>query len=492
MNVKRLFVIASVTLLCTTIMPDAAAQGYLSDATTSTPVLTRDPARQASTEIDAVVTNPAGVAFMPDGFHVSLGGIYSYRDISTQDPEAPATTFWTKETRLLPTIQAAWKEDRWTVSASFASEGGFGKRDANGSLMADKIFASLMESEFDGLNDIIQNFRDIWDVAVMVGAPELNIKDEDETALVSQDVNALLHNWTIRLGGTYKFNEHLSAYVGVKANFVRSSWDNGSEVVVKRPSTGERWDYFEYFKKEIPTLQNSNISENLKNATIDFFNTLESGIDIANSSNGHYEIHGWGFAPVIGIDYKTGNFNFGAKYEFASHINAKGTSEHFNVPASMAVGASWQIIPRLKVAAGSNVVFATYSSVGLDLNTTRAYPTRAYDLSVSGTFNINNKWLISGGYTYSHEQEVSNDFIILVLDAYQHHRISLGAAYSPMENMQINLGASIYPQRSTVNSSIQGGSNIEFGGTTFQILPYLAKYEYQPLVQVALGLNYSF
>lgn len=32
-------------------------------------LVVRDPARQSSTEIDAVVYNPAGTAFLDDGFH---------------------------------------------------------------------------------------------------------------------------------------------------------------------------------------------------------------------------------------------------------------------------------------------------------------------------------------------------------------------------------------------------------------------------------------
>ena len=35
---------------------------------------------------------------------------------------------------------------------------------------------------------------------------------------------------------------------------------------------------------------------------------------------------GWGVAPVIGVDYKTGNFNFAAKYEFKTRMRMKNKS----------------------------------------------------------------------------------------------------------------------------------------------------------------------
>lgn len=65
------------------------AQGYLSDMTGVNAVLSRDPARQASTEIDAVLTNPAGTAFLEDGFHFSLNGMFAFRDVDVKDRETP-------------------------------------------------------------------------------------------------------------------------------------------------------------------------------------------------------------------------------------------------------------------------------------------------------------------------------------------------------------------------------------------------------------------
>ena len=61
------------------------AQGYLSDMTGVNAVLSRDPARQASTEIDAVLTNPAGTAFLEDGFHFSLNVFPDFVNVSPKN-----------------------------------------------------------------------------------------------------------------------------------------------------------------------------------------------------------------------------------------------------------------------------------------------------------------------------------------------------------------------------------------------------------------------
>ena len=456
-----------------------SAQGYLSDATASSAILTRDPARQASTEIDAVVTNPAGTAFINDGFHISLGGIFNYRDISATNTEKPSPTYYTKEMNILPTVQIAFKKNNWTVSASFASEGGFGNRKSPNSIMAEKVLQNIDNTLLEALDEALLGFRTIYSVASLVtDVPALNMADDDEFIYSSKNVNTHLHNWTIRLGGTYKFNEHLSAYVGVKANYVKNTADSEYGMAISRQSTGERFEYSDYFQQNIDIINNAQMDNELREAMVSSLSSL-LGLDeqLNHVADANIKVTGWGFAPIIGIDYKIKNFNFGAKYEFASHINAKGTSEHFNVPASMSAGMKWQIIPKLSVAAGSNVFFATYNNINTSLS-----PSRAYDLSASGTFEFNEKWLVSAGYTFGHEHRTIPEFSAHVMPGNVNtHKFSFGGAYSPIENMRINLGASIYTHPYNYMASIDNGN-----------VTMSAHYSYKPKVQIALGIDYNF
>lgn len=481
-------------LLMSLAMPvPVSAQGYLSDATTSSAVLTRDPARQASTEIDAVVTNPAGTAFINDGFHISLGGIFSYRDISAANADKPSPTYYTKETNILPTVQIAFKKNNWAVSASFASEGGFGNRKSPNSIYADELSIQQADNTLlETLNEKLQIFRTAYDIASLVtDMPALNMEDDDEFMYSSKNVNTHLHNWTIRLGGTYKFNEHFSAYVGVKANYVKSTGDGEIGVAISRQSTGERFEYSDYYQQNFDILNNAQTSNELIETTKSYLSTLlgDAG-EMNHVGDMNTKTTGWGFAPIIGIDYKIKNFNFGAKYEFASHINAKG-SEHFNVPATMSVGMKWQIIPKLSVAAGSNVVFATYNSiyssqslsgaVDIDMAITPRSLSRAYDLSASGTFEFNEKWLVSAGYTFGHEHRIAPEIIVFFTNTtVLTHKLSFGGAYSPIENMRINLGASIYSRPGNWRQSTTGDVTLA------------AHYSFKPKVQIALGIDYNF
>ena len=93
----------------------------------------RNPARDAVIAIDGVYSNPAGIAFLPEGFHFSLSwqAAWQKREITSKMPfyalnsAAPGIT--SKEftgkaiAPVIPSFQAAYVfNDKWSVSAQFA------------------------------------------------------------------------------------------------------------------------------------------------------------------------------------------------------------------------------------------------------------------------------------------------------------------------------------------------------------------------------------
>ena len=91
---------------------------------------------------------------------------------------------------------------------------------------------------------------------------------------------------------------------------------------------------------------------------------------------------GWGFTPIIGLDYKIGKFNFGAKYEFKTKIrldNRAANSESAerlamldkfrdgrtvkeDIPALLTLGAQYEILPSLRIMAGYHHYFDKQAS----------------------------------------------------------------------------------------------------------------------------------
>ena len=455
------------------------AQGYLSDMTGVNAVLSRDPARQASTEIDAVLTNPAGTAFLEDGFHFSLNGMFAFRDVDVKDRETPFSSWQTDEKRFLPAVQLAYKRNRWAVSASFASEGGFGKREGDGSAFVDGWMNS--NGLMDEINESFQNLNASMLLnGFLHGASGLDIQADDQVGFSAKSLNTSLYNWTIRLGGSFEITRNFSAYVGLKANYVYSNADMSIASYVYRPSTGEHWSYSDYAQSWRQVLdQMDGIDEASREQMEESIDDLSALGETGFSSDD--KIDGWGFAPIIGLDYKCKNFNFGAKYEFASHIKTKGAG-HFNVPAVFSAGMSWQALPSLKVAAGSNVVFESYNSIGSENNTSNAY-----DLSASCTYDFTEKWLVSGGYTYGHMERSVPDYNVNPILPVHDHRFSLGIAYRPLEKMEINFGG-CFDLKSIINCNLLYDVSSDLGATSFQ---QKLRLEYKPRVQIAVGVNYS-
>ena len=97
-------------------------------------------ARDASTQIDAVYSNPAGVAFMEDGFHLSLNGQSAFQTRTITSTFAPFAGFGGNATKVykgeasapfVPSVFAVYKKDKWAFSANFAITGGGGKATFN-------------------------------------------------------------------------------------------------------------------------------------------------------------------------------------------------------------------------------------------------------------------------------------------------------------------------------------------------------------------------
>ena len=92
----------------------------------------RNPARGAVIAIDGVYSNPAGIAFMPQGFHLSVSwqAAIQKRLMDVNNSMIGMNKEFKGETKapIIPSFQAAYViNDKWSVSAQFAVGGGGGK-----------------------------------------------------------------------------------------------------------------------------------------------------------------------------------------------------------------------------------------------------------------------------------------------------------------------------------------------------------------------------
>ena len=134
------------TLAAAVAVAGSALAGGLLTNTNQNIAFLRNPARDAAIGIDGVYSNPAGVAFLGDGFHLSLNfqNAHQTRTILTGYPLFVNNATNTSgsvhkfegnaDAPVVPSLQAAYNRGRWSLQFGFAITGGGGKCEFDGGL----------------------------------------------------------------------------------------------------------------------------------------------------------------------------------------------------------------------------------------------------------------------------------------------------------------------------------------------------------------------
>ncbi|MBR3977816.1 MAG: outer membrane beta-barrel protein [Bacteroidaceae bacterium] len=253
--------------------------------------------------------------------------------------------------------------------------------------------------------------------------------------------------FSLQLGAAYKISDNWSVYAGIRGNYTSANYSGAITAV--HPQAGAAGKILD--------------------------------LDLTQT--------GIAFAPVIGVDYKIGDFNFAAKYEFRAVTNVENETDKFesellapklgndanldgkigaisqampelggalgklatlqngqtlrsDAPALLSLAGSWQATSWFKAMIGATYYFdkdakvesllgGADNNVNLDRNT--------YELLAGVEFNVTKNLLLSAGIQYS-------DFGIT--DAYtsdlgfinDSFMTGLGAKYSFNENWDLNVG----------------------------------------------------
>lgn len=419
------------------LLPVAVNAQSFQDASQTNAAAVRDPARQSSTGIDAVIYNPAGTALLSDGWHFSLNA-----NLATQHMEESSFGRSNRNFALNvnPSLQSAYKKNRLTLSLSLGNEGGYGVWYENeNSMLAECLNAGLYEEFFSSFTSM---------------AKTLGTGSEYDRLYRSATVSGHLYNFTGRIGAAYRIDDHWSVYAGLRANY----YHEGTRTRVRqfvRTSDGNLVSVNKYFTDL------ASESDDLADVYLIFKNAAASRqtIDLVDESNA-----GWGLSPVIGVDYRVGNFNFGAKYEFETKVRVGRKGRSFHVPSVLSGGVSWQILDNLKASVGGSWQHQKISSViggnqrvyssdsFLALNMGEASFSSEYrasgknyngwDLSASLTFKPTDRLAISMGYTYDENGKLFKDIYPQSIFLHKGHRdvVSGGLNYAISDMVQLDLG----------------------------------------------------
>ena len=293
--------------------------------------------RGATIEIDGALSNPAGLAFLPnDGFHMGLSiqsafqtrnidaSFMTYSGLNLSNPAAPVPTVsdqpYSKYYKgkaaapVIPSVFAAYKKGDWTISGFFGITGGGGK------------------ASFD---DGLPMFESLAMAGIFQSSVEKYKETQGQSPIVTPnmfDINSAMDGkqyiYSLQLGLSYKVNDWLSVFAGGRMDYFTGGYEGYLDAKLKENYGGK----------------------NLMNLALDCDQT------------------GWGLTPVIGVDAKFGKFNIGAKYEFKTNLNIenntkKNTDENGalaafkhgvntpnDIPSMLSVAAAYEILPVLRAS----------------------------------------------------------------------------------------------------------------------------------------------
>ncbi len=405
-------------------MATSTQAGGLLTNTNQNIAFNRNFARVGAIGIDGVYFNPAGVAFLDQGFHLSLNfqNVYQTRQITSafsipafaNTPyEYPFTLNGGDKTDgskfyegkasvpILPSFQVAYNKDKWSFQAGFGLTGGGGKATFNDGLPTFERSVSLLPAL---INQQLPTF------SALLG--------QQETPATSYSMQSYMsghqYNFGLQLGVAYKINENLSVFGGARFNYIYNKYE-GNITNISADVNGNSQNLYEYFgskakllTEKAAALQAQAVAAKTQadayqaqaNAATDptakaqlqaaanqyaagaqqasaGAKMVSAGADKLNSSkelvkDRYVEVsqRGWGITPILGIDYRTGKWNFAARYEFTTKFNIEnntkrddtqkyenGVNTPNDIPGILALGAQYEILKNLRVMAGYNHYF---------------------------------------------------------------------------------------------------------------------------------------
>ena len=466
--------IAGVMLASTT---TATAGGILTNTNQSIDFL-RNPARDAAIGLDGVYSNPAGVAFLPEGFHIGFNWQYAHqtRTIESTSPffalgrknnGATTKTFeGVADAPCIPSIQAAYNTGNWSWQFNFSVPGGGGKCE----------FA-------DGLGSFESVVGNIANQLQPLGAQGYDMDGY---------MQGRQYYFGIQLGTAYKVMDNLSVYGGLRLLYGTATYRARISNIQVRLANNSYVDFGSFLSQATATVDGglSQVSDGLTQvaagmsqleaagatalpqyaelqaksaeltakqaqlegtrSSLDALQKYSEGVNLlCNQSS-------VGIAPVIGADYKVGRFNFAAKYEFKTQIRMKNESTVFeaseiaainkfrdgeevneDVPAQLVLGAQWSPIDDIRLNVGWHHFFDKKAEWYNNTQELLDHDSNEYLAGVE--WDLNDRFTISGGLQltrYGVSDQYMNDMSFVV----NSYSIGFGANYKASDKVTLKAG----------------------------------------------------
>lgn len=274
--------------------------------------------REASIGIDGVYYNPAGVVFMGEGSHLAINwqAAWQTRTINNDyqlftknvnNPTTPRDFKGKAVAPVIPSFQYAYNKGRWSLQGNFALTGGGGKCTFDNGLGSFEKIVSETAMGAIGLASAVDYAANKMLVPGSIN-PDGTINNAKYKQMFTSD-------GAFGSKGSYSFNSYMHGrqyYFGLSAGAAYKVTDNFSVYAGLR-GIYATCNYYGYV-------------EDIKVGNMPLYQVLDPSKENSANIELSCDQSGIGFTPMLAIDYKTGRWNFSAKYEFKTRMRLKNKS----------------------------------------------------------------------------------------------------------------------------------------------------------------------
>lgn len=274
--------------------------------------------REASIGIDGVYYNPAGVVFMGEGSHLALNWQMAYQTRTIKNdyklftnnvnnPTTPRDFKGKAFAPVIPSFQYAYNKGRWSLQGNFALTGGGGKCTFDNGLGS---FEKIVGETAMGAIGLAKTIDHVANTLLTPGyiTPENKVDPSKFNPMFTDNkyfgskgdysFNSYMHGrqyyFGLSAGAAYKVSDNFSVYAGLRGIYATCN-------------------YYGYVK-------------DIKVGNMPLYQVLDPSKENSANIELSCDQSGIGFTPMLAVDYKTGRWNFSAKYEFKTRMRLKNKS----------------------------------------------------------------------------------------------------------------------------------------------------------------------
>jgi len=445
----------------------------------------RNFAREAAIDIDGAYSNPAGLVFMEDGLYAAFSYQCAFQERNIETSYAPFSMNGGNSTKkyegkatapFVPSLQAVYKKGNWAFSLNLSVPGGGGKATYDGGLPSFESKAASLPMKLTAAGDTTSKYS------------------------INSYMKGQQYIFGTTVGVTHKFNEYFAAYLGGRVCYAYNMYEGYvKDVTIYPKSTGYNGIKAEtYFngaaaksRKQAADLEKGN---NLVAAKALEAKAMELDAYANSSKDKHVDCtqDGFGFAPIIGLDFKKGNVNIATRYEFKTNLSVKnktvidetgmyqdGETSNNDMPALWTVGMDCNLLPNVKICLGYRYYFDKDAEMANDKQDYVNHGTKEYAYGIE--WGITKSILVSCGYLRT-QFDFADKYLSDMNFNQTSNNYGLGARFGITERLKLDV-AGFITSYETRKKDVADYAGLGIGGSD-----YYSRKNYA----FALGVNYKF